>query len=407
MAVRAPRRSADERGDSADDARAIAETLDDSADEVGIVAARRHLAGHARRGDRADAATVQRCAETMASHLRHAAAAAATGHDELFVGYLRWSRQLREAQGSDSRDLVAELEHLVTATGDHIGPVARFALEGLTRTARRELGLSDRSSHSSGRATSTPTAPQPPASAQPAPTIAASTHSAPATAASAVDASSIDPTTVAGRLAHDVLEALLAGDRQRGFMMVSEALDDGMELPALYLEVFQPALWELGRLWQANRITVAQEHLVSAGIQVAMAQLLPRATRAPRNGRVAVVASMEGELHEIGARMVADLLESAGWTIHYVGANTPTSALADLAAAHDAQIVAVSVTVASNLARLHRIIANLRSVTTAAVLVGGRPFLEMPDLWRAVGADGTAPEARAAAELAHRLATDR
>ncbi len=110
-------------------------------------------------------------------------------------------------------------------------------------------------------------------------------------------------------------------------------LDVGTPLGSLaseYLEVFAPVLREVGRLWQLGQATVGQEHLVTAATQLAMAQLYPRTFATPRIGRTIVVAAVGGELHEIGARMVADLFELGGWDSHFLGANTPTNAVIDI-----------------------------------------------------------------------------
>ena len=74
----------------------------------------------------------------------------------------------------------------------------------------------------------------------------------------------------------EFLEAVLAGSRRTAFGVVDRALEAGLELRGLYLDVFQPALRDVGRLWQENRITVADEHLATAITQAAMGRLYER-----------------------------------------------------------------------------------------------------------------------------------
>src|SRR5690606_23666308 len=66
------------------------------------------------------------------------------------------------------------------------------------------------------------------------------------------------------------LTAVLGGDRREAFRLVDRACEAGTELSRLYLEVFQPAMREIGRLWQENAITVADEHVATAITQAAM-----------------------------------------------------------------------------------------------------------------------------------------
>lgn len=206
--------------------------------------------------------------------------------------------------------------------------------------------------------------------------------------------------TPADHLAREFLTALLAGDRGTAIRLVTDAADSGMPIETIYLDVFQPALREVGRLWELGRITVAQEHLVTAATQVAMAQLYPRIFGSTKTGRTIVVASVGGELHEIGGRMLADIFELRGWTTLYAGANTPIGAIVDLANEHRADVVAISATFGAHVPLVTEVVQKLRASTRARVIVGGRPFLLMPDLWQATGADGTAQDAVRAVDVA-------
>ena len=91
----------------------------------------------------------------------------------------------------------------------------------------------------------------------------------------------------------------------------------------VYLHVFQRSQYEIGRLWQSNQISVAQEHLCTAATQLIMSQLYPFIFGTERRNRRVVAACVGGDLHEIGIRMVADFFEMDGWDTFYLGANVP------------------------------------------------------------------------------------
>ena len=63
-------------------------------------------------------------------------------------------------------------------------------------------------------------------------------------------------------LAHQYFEALRRGDRHLAGTLVLEAVAAGTSVKDIYLHVFQPAQYEIGRLWQTNRITVARGTLL-------------------------------------------------------------------------------------------------------------------------------------------------
>ena len=97
----------------------------------------------------------------------------------------------------------------------------------------------------------------------------------------------------------------------------------------IYLQVFQRSQYEIGRLWQMNKLTMAQEHYCSAATQLIMSLLYPRIFDTKKIGARLVAACVQGDLHEIGLRIVSDFFEIEGWDTFYLGANTPTSGILD------------------------------------------------------------------------------
>lgn len=206
-------------------------------------------------------------------------------------------------------------------------------------------------------------------------------------------------------LAREYLHTLLGGYRAGAARLVLDAADRGEPVRDLYLQVFQPALREIGRLWQLDKINVAQEHFCSAATQVAMAQLLPRALPAERHGHGVMVACVRGDLHDLGARMVADFFEMAGWDVWFCGASTPHADLVQTLAGRATDVLAISATMGKYLHQVQELIELVRAHPRCArlrILVGGHPFAVDPALWQRLGADGTAGDAEAAVALAGR-----
>jgi methanogenic corrinoid protein MtbC1 len=166
--------------------------------------------------------------------------------------------------------------------------------------------------------------------------------------------------------------------------------------------VFQPALREIGRLWQNNEITVAEEHLATAVTQIAMGRLYDDfCMRTPRNGRTLLAACAASERHEVGLRMICDLLEVEGWDATYLGATVPQDSLVKMVVEDRPDVLALSASIAPHLPQLKSVIEELRAVagdTVPYILVGGRPFLEDPSLADRIGADAMARDANSAVE---------
>jgi methanogenic corrinoid protein MtbC1 len=199
------------------------------------------------------------------------------------------------------------------------------------------------------------------------------------------------------------LAAIRAGDRRRAFAVVEDARAAGLDMAALYLEVLQPAMRDIGRLWEENEITVAEEHLATAITQMIMSRVyIEAAAAAGRGARTLVAACADTERHDLGLRMVCDLLERDGWDAVFLGAAVPRESLVRLVAERRPDALALSASIVPHLPQLRLTIEGVREAMGDAaplIVVGGRPFLEEPGLARRLGADETAPDALAAAAL--------
>lgn len=193
------------------------------------------------------------------------------------------------------------------------------------------------------------------------------------------------------------LAALRRGDRRAAFRVLDEALDAGADLQDLYVGVLQPSLREVGRLWEENQLSVAEEHAATAIAQAAMSRMFERVfvwrdTRTPR----LLAACAEDERHQMGLRMLCDLLELDGWETMYLGASVPVESLVDYVRKHQPDAVAISATIAPHIPRVREAIAAIRNESLSpqpVVAVGGRAFHGDPSLAERVGADLTADDA--------------
>jgi methanogenic corrinoid protein MtbC1 len=205
-------------------------------------------------------------------------------------------------------------------------------------------------------------------------------------------------------LAGAYLQALLQGERNTASRLILDAVARGTGIKDIYLQVFQSSQHEIGRLWQTNQLSVAQEHYCTAATQLIMSQLYPHIFATEKIGRRLVAASVGGELHEIGIRMVADFFELEGWDTYYVGANTPAESVLRTIDERDAHVLAISATMTFHIRPVVELIARVRDMSRQTIiLVGGYPFNVSSDLWRSVGADGHARDADAAVVAANRM----
>ncbi len=183
------------------------------------------------------------------------------------------------------------------------------------------------------------------------------------------------------------LAAQLRGDRHEALrLLLDEGIQRGVDVPSLHLGVIAPAQRVIGELWESNRIGVAEEHQATAIAHLALARLYPHLQRRSRIACDAIVACVEGEHHDLGAKMVADFLETEGIGVRYLGAGVPIASLVDVIRLRRPQLVALSVTLGENLPAAARAIAAVRVAAPAAhIAVGGHALADDPGFVERVG----------------------
>lgn len=190
-------------------------------------------------------------------------------------------------------------------------------------------------------------------------------------------------------VARSYLDAVLAGDRAHAWALVSEQAEAGVSRADICEHIFGAVQHEIGRLWQQGRISVAMEHYATGATEVIMARFAMEGVSDRSRDRRFVGACVAGEQHELGMRMACDVLESQGWQAVFLGADTPQSAVLAAIAEHEPHALGLSASTPFRISAVRDTIAGIRAAghDGLPIVVGGRPFDQVPHLWRTVGAD--------------------
>jgi len=306
-----------------------------------------------------------RWAADVRTRIGHLAVAAELGQASLFSEYLTWSMSAAQARGVGADDFRTSVRCLRDVIAAHLP-------EAASRECLRCLDAS----------------------------------------APALEAAPMEPESALNRsspryeLSLRFLEAALSGRGREAERLLIEAAESGAPVSELYAEAIQPALREVGRLWQIGECTVADEHAVTAVAERAMARLRSHFPSSRSRGRTVLATAVSGDLHSVGVRMVADAFEMDGWDAVFLGANTPAADIVSAMAVGRVDLLAASASGIPHLAGLVELIGAVRRdqrVARTPIIVGGAPFVAAPDLWRRVGADGAAATAREAVEQGNTL----
>ena len=323
-----------------------AERIRASIDDLALAITNEHAAAHPEAFARWGPIGRARCLEDARFHLQYLATALGSESVPMFLDYIGWTKVVLAKRNVGERDLIENLRILARAVREM--PDA----ETYVLTAIDEL----------------------PAMSEDVP-------------------SCLDPRAPLWSVASEYLTALIRGSRRDAQQVVVKALDGGASLRDVYRHVFEPVQQEIGRLWQLNQVSVAQEHFCTAATQQVMAQLYGRIFGGEKREKRAVATCAGGELHEVGLRIITDLLELEGWDTWYLGASVPPAAVVQFCADRPADVLLVSATLPPHLPAVAEIVELFRArpeLAGARVLVGGRAFRNAPALWRTIGADGTA-----------------
>jgi methanogenic corrinoid protein MtbC1 len=216
----------------------------------------------------------------------------------------------------------------------------------------------------------------------------------------------MDPDSPTGLMTLRYLEALLDGEQRAAEAMILGAAESGMSIEVIYEDVLRVAQREIGLMWHHNEITVADEHFATATTDIILSRLRQYFPPfSPRDRRL-VATTVGGDLHALGVRMVADFFEIDGWNVYYLGANTPRNDIIDITRHRNADLLALSAASVLHIRDLAELIDSMREhedLDDVRVLVGGPVFCCLPELWRQLGADGSAQTGPEAVEIGNRL----
>lgn len=172
---------------------------------------------------------------------------------------------------------------------------------------------------------------------------------------------------------NNYLDHLLGGRRAQCACIVQELLDQEIAIKDLYSGLFQESLYETGRLWEMNKISVAREHLVTAITEGLMNLVYPALFGKEKNGKSAVVSCVPNEPHRVGAKMASDVFELHGWSVYFLGADTPIDDLLRFVDRVKPDLVGLSCSAYFNIPNLILSIEALKAeFASLDIAVGGR-----------------------------------
>jgi 5-methyltetrahydrofolate--homocysteine methyltransferase len=197
--------------------------------------------------------------------------------------------------------------------------------------------------------------------------------------------------------------AIEAGDRASAVELTRGAIDDGLPIESI-LDVMTGVMTLVGGRFQRSEIYVPEMLIAARAMKEAMAVLEPKLVAAGiRPEATAVIGTVKGDMHDIGKNLIGMMWKGANLAVVDLGVDVPPERFVQAAREHGARLVGVSALLTTTMVGMKDVVDAIRAagLTETKVLVGGAPVT--PEYAKQIGADGYAPDAGSATEVARSL----
>jgi methanogenic corrinoid protein MtbC1/DNA-binding transcriptional ArsR family regulator len=175
-------------------------------------------------------------------------------------------------------------------------------------------------------------------------------------------------------------QSLLDGQESRALALVNGMLENHLEMPTIYTQVFAWALGHIGELYAQGVIDEAHEHIATGITERMMAKVSHYYAPMRRVGYRALLGCVAGNWHALGLRMLADGLREKGWETLFLGANVPSASFLRKAATVRPDLIVISCAQTDQLETTRQLVAELDALRqsspnhTFKIAVGGYCF---------------------------------
>lgn len=202
------------------------------------------------------------------------------------------------------------------------------------------------------------------------------------------------------------MQPLLAGRRAECFELIGTAISAGAPAETLLCEVVWPAMSQIDRLFREDVINHAAQNMAARINRTVADQLQRHLPRRAANGKRIVITCADDVNEETGAQTIADLFQSDGWDVYFLGVGVPQDEILEIIGKLRPDILLLFGTRPEAVPDTRHLVEWIREVNTCPtmnIIVSGGVFNRADGLWQEVGADVFAPTATDLLKLANRL----
>jgi corrinoid protein of di/trimethylamine methyltransferase len=209
-----------------------------------------------------------------------------------------------------------------------------------------------------------------------------------------------------GPILEEIISATVDGDEEKTVALARQAMADGMEPFEVIENGYARGMEIVGEKFATLEYFLPEVMLSADAMTAAIEVLKPYLKEGGKQGSrgTVVIATIQGDMHDLGKNIVKIMLEAAGFVVHDLGADVPVRDLIDKAEAVQADIIAASAILTTTMAHMpdiNGILEELGIRDRYMIMLGGAPVI--PQWAQEVGADGYGEDASEAVAAARRL----
>ena len=198
-------------------------------------------------------------------------------------------------------------------------------------------------------------------------------------------------------------EAIIKGDQNTAVEITKSALKEGAAAKSILEDGLIAGMDVIGSRFKKNEVYIPEVLIAARAMKMAMELLAPALAKAGVKpvGKF-LIGTVQGDLHDIGKNLVAMMLKGAGFEVTDLGVDIGPEKFIERARATSSQLIGLSALLTTTMPGMEKTIKALRAAgVTAKIMIGGAPVTQ--GYADKVGADGYAPDAASAVDVAKRL----
>lgn len=195
---------------------------------------------------------------------------------------------------------------------------------------------------------------------------------------------------IAELTAEKYLGSLLEGNRRQCRSVIEEYLHKGVPASRVYADILWKSMVEVDKMYRENLINNLQEHLATRINRAIVDQLQNKLPRKADKDKKIVIACAASEHGELGAQMAADLFESDGWDVRFLGGGVADDELFQYVGSFRPDVLMIFGSASKQAPKIKLLIDRIKDVNSCPemkIMLSGGIFERADELWEEIGAD--------------------